>query len=148
MRGEKESIVITDELIKLAFTGFGIAIGYFLKNYLDRRKETEIKRIADRRDHYRNLILCLKSISEGQRDKDELLMFEYSFLWLYAPDSVIRSFNNLLRRLHSEGAATKIPSEVGELILAMRRDLGFKSTHLAASEFETNAKYSIQGPNA
>ena len=132
--------MIPDELIKLSLTGIGIAIGYFLKDYLDRRKEAEAKRITDRRDHYRNLILCLKSLSEGKRDNDELLRFEYSFLWLYAPDSVIHSFNHLLHRLSSEGSTPKVASEIGELILAMRRDLGFGRTRLSASEFETNTK--------
>ena len=133
-------MVISNELINLFVLGVGTAAGYFLKDFLDRRKEVEIKRIADRRDHYRNLILCLKSLSEGQRDNDKLLRFEYSFLWLYAPDSVIRSFNRLLHRLNTETDAPLVASEVGELVLAMRRDLGFERTHLTASEFEPHAK--------
>ncbi len=132
--------MIPDELIKLVLASFGIAVGYFLKDYLDRRKEAEVRRIADRRNHYRNLMLCLKSLSEGRRENDELLRFEYSFLWLYAPDSVIRSFNHLLRCLSSQGNKPTVAKEVGELILAMRRDLGFTGTRLSASEFETNAK--------
>lgn len=130
--------MIPDELIKLGMVGIGAAVGYFLKDYLDRRKETEMRRITDRRDHYQNLILCLKSLSEGQRDKDELLRFEYSFLWLCAPDSVIQSLNHLLRRLRTEESTPNVASEVGELVLAMRRDVGFKRTRLLASEFETN----------
>jgi hypothetical protein len=132
--------LISEELITLGLTGVGIAIGYFLKDFIDRRKEAETARIADRRDHYRTLMLCLKSLSEGQRDKDELLRFEYAFLWLYAPDTVIRSFNQLLRRLRSEEGTSGLASEVGELILAMRKDLGLKGTHLLASEFDANAK--------
>ena len=128
--------MISDELIQLSIVGIGAVIGYFVKDYIDRRKEVEIKRIADRREHYRNLMLCLKSLSEGRRDNDELLRFEYSFLWLYAPDSVIQSFNQLLRRLSSEGDKPTVASEVGELILAMRRDLGFGRTRLLASEYK------------
>jgi hypothetical protein len=71
--------LISEELITLGLTGVGVAIGYFLKDFIDRRKEAETARIADRRDHYRTLMLCLKSLSEGQRDKDELLRFEYTF---------------------------------------------------------------------
>jgi len=130
--------MISDELIKLAFLGVGTIAGYFLKDYLDRRKEMETKRIADRRDHYRNLVLCLKSLSRGNRDNDELLRFEYSFLWLYAPDSVVRSFNDLLQLLNSDTPV--VASDVGELILAMRRDLGFDRTKLSASEFEPHTK--------
>ena len=132
--------MISEELIVLGLTGVGIAIGYFLKDSIDRRKEAETARIADRRDHYRNLMLCLKSLSEGQRDRAELLRFEYTFLWLYAPDTVIRSFNLLLRRLRSEEGTSSVALEVGELILAMRRDLGLTGTHLSASEFDANAK--------
>lgn len=131
--------MISNELIQLVIGGFGIGVGYFLKDHLDRRKEAELKRIADRRDHYRSLMLCLKSLAEGQRDKDELLRFEYSFLWLYAPDAVIHSFNHLLRRLTSENSQ-QVTSEVGELIIAMRRDLGFKCTKLSAKEFELPAE--------
>jgi hypothetical protein len=130
----------SDTLINLVLTSVGAVVGYFLKDYLDRRKEAELRRIADRREHYRDLVLCLKSLSEGKRDKEELLRFNYSFLWLYAPDAVIRSFNHLLRRLSSSENAPKVASEVGELFLAMRRDLGFKHTHLLASEFEANDK--------
>lgn len=132
--------MIPDELIKLGVLGIGAVVGYFLKDYLDRRKEAEVRRIADRREHYQNLILCLKSLSEGQRDNDKLLRFEYSFLWLCAPDSVIQSLNKLLRRMRSEGSTANIASEVGELVLAMRRDVGFGSTRLIASEFEPNAE--------
>ena len=132
--------MIPDELIKLGMLGIGTAVGYFLKDYLDRRKEAEIRRIADRREHYQNLILCLKSLSEGQRDNDKLLRFEYSFLWLCAPDPVIQSLNQLLRRLRTEGGTPNIASEVGELVLAMRRDVGFMRTQLLASEFEPNAE--------
>jgi hypothetical protein len=135
-----ERALISEDLIKLAFTGVGIAIGYLLKDHFDRRKEAEAARIADRRDHYRNLVLCLKSLNEGQRDKAELLRFEYTFLWLYAPDPVIRSFNELLRRLKSDEGAPSPAPEVGELVLAMRRDLGLRSTRLLASEFDAHAK--------
>jgi len=128
------------EIINLLVLGFGTALGYFLKDFLERRKEAEMKRIEDRRDHYRNLMLCLKSLREGQRDNDNLLRFEYSFLWLYAPDPVIHSFNRLLHRLNSQADSPLAVSEVGELVLAMRRDLGFRRTRLTASEFDPHAK--------
>jgi hypothetical protein len=141
---KKESfLMIPDELIKawptvagLMLTGIGTVIGYILKDYLDKRKDAEAKRVADRRDHYRNVILCLKSLSEGKRDNDELLRFEYPFLWLYAPDTVIHSFNRLLCRLSADRSELELSSEVADLILAMRRDLGFKRTRLLTSDFK------------
>jgi hypothetical protein len=60
---------------KLILGAIGTAIGYLLKYFLDKRKEAESIRIASRRDHYRSLLLCLKSLSEGRRDNDELLRF-------------------------------------------------------------------------
>lgn len=132
--------MISDELIKVILLGFGALAGYFLKHYLDRSRESEMARRADRRDHYRNLVLCLKSLSDGKRDHDDLLRFEYSFLWLYAPDSVIRSFNQLLRRLNSQADTPLAPSEVGELILAMRRDLGFERTQLSTTDFDPSTR--------
>ncbi|MGB7650771.1 MAG: hypothetical protein WBL62_06230 [Gallionella sp.] len=128
--------MISDALIPLVIGGVGTLIGYFLKYYIDRLKEAEVRRIADRREHYRNLILCLKSLNEGSRDNDKLRSFEYSFLWLYAPDSVIRSFNKLISRLRSEGDNPNVSLEVAELVLVMRRDLGFRCTRLLASEYE------------
>ena len=130
--------MISEGLIQLGIGGFGAVVGYFLKDYLDRRKEAEIRRIEDVRNHYINLMLCMKALSEGRRDKDELLRFEYCFLWLNASDSVIKSFNHLLRRLSSEGDKPTVALEVGELILAMRRDLGFGRTRLSASEYKSD----------
>jgi hypothetical protein len=46
----------------------------------------------------------------------------------------------LLRRLNSEGGTPIGASEVGELILSMRRDLGFERTRLSASDFDPLAK--------
>jgi hypothetical protein len=86
-------------------------------------------------------VLSLKSLSEGTRELDPegVLRFEYFFLWLYAPDPVIRSFNRLFHRLNSKSDNPIIASEVAEVILTMRRDLGFKRTQLLASEFKPHA---------
>lgn len=131
--------MVSDELLKLGILGIGTVVGYFLKHYLDQCKEAEVRRIADRRDHYRNLVLCLKALNEGRRDAVEALRHEYSFLWLYVPDSVVYSFNHLLRHLDSEVHTPKSTLEVGKLLVAVRRDLGFRDTQLLASDFESGA---------
>jgi hypothetical protein len=78
----------------------GGAAGYLLKFYLDRRKAVEERAFADKREHYRNLLLCLKSLREGKSEHTELLWFEYSFLWLHATDSVIKSANTLVAKIN------------------------------------------------
>jgi hypothetical protein len=73
--------------------------GYFVKYYLDKKSESETRAFKDKREHYRNLILCLKSLREGKSEHIDLFFFEYSFIWLYAPDNVIRSANKLVEKL-------------------------------------------------
>jgi len=125
------------EFINIVIGLIGGILGFLIKDYLDRRRELESQRIVDRREHYRNLLLCLKSLNEGKREHIELLSFEYAFLWLHAPDSVIHSANNLIGRLNSRGKQPKVLQEVGELVLAMRKDLGFQKTKLANDDFHT-----------
>jgi hypothetical protein len=105
--------------------------------YFDRRKAAAERNIEDKREHYKNLILCLKSLREGDLQHVNLLWFEYSFLWLHAPDSVIRAFNSLIEKLN-EGPASRdlLPPLIGELLLQIRRDMGFGKTNLQKTEFQ------------
>lgn len=88
--------------LKLLSAAFGAAAGYLLKFYLDKRKAAEERSFADKRDHYRNLLLCLKSLREGNSEHMDMLWYEYSFPWLHAPDSVIKAANALVTRLKDE----------------------------------------------
>jgi len=122
------------QIVSLAFGGLG---GYFLKFYLDRKKEAEERKFEDKREHYRNLILCLKSLREGKTQHLEMLWFEYSFLWLYASDAVINSANNLMREIHREMKSFKdIIPLIGDLLIEMRRDIGFSRTSLSSQDYE------------
>lgn len=105
--------------------------------FFDRRKAAAERNIADKREHYKNLILCLKSLREGSSQHVDLLWFEYSFLWLHAPDSVIRAFNSLTEKLN-EGPSSRdaLPALIGELLLQIRRDMGFGNTKLQNTEFQ------------
>ncbi len=122
------------ELLSLAFGGVA---GYLLKFYLDRRKAAEERAFTDKREHYRNLLLCLKSLREGKSENTNLLWFEYSFLWLHAPDPVIKSANALLEKI-KEGSvkAEELAPFVGELLLQIRRDMGFRKTALLQTDFK------------
>jgi hypothetical protein len=105
--------------------------------FFDRRKAAAERNIADKREHYRTLILCLKSLREGNSQHIDLLWFEYSFLWLHAPDSVIRAFNSLIEKLN-KGPTSRdsLPPLIGELLLQVRRDMGFSNTKLQKTEFQ------------
>ena len=123
--------------LQLLSAAFGAVAGYLLKFYLDRRKAAEERSFADKRNHYRNLILCLKSLREGKSENTELLWFEYSFLWLHAPDSVIKSANTLLTKVKEvEVKAEDLAPFVGDLLLQIRRDMGFPRTSLLQTDFK------------
>ncbi|MDI6654333.1 MAG: hypothetical protein QME59_00390 [Candidatus Hydrothermarchaeota archaeon] len=128
-----EWIQIVVPLFTLFFGGIG---GYFVKYYLDKKSESETRVFKDKREHYRNLILCLKSLREGESAHIDLFFFEYSFIWLYAPDNVIRSANKLVEKLKT---SRKLSSEdqklVGELLVEIRRDIGFDRTDLKAMDY-------------
>ncbi len=123
--------------LQLLSAAFGAVAGYFLKFYLDRRKAAEERTFADKREHYRNLLLCLKSLREGNSECTDMLWYEYSFLWLHAPDSVIKSANILVAKI-KEGAikAQELAPFVGELLLQIRRDMGFSKTSLLSTDFK------------
>jgi hypothetical protein len=122
---------------QLLIAALGAVAGYLLKFYLDRRGAQEERAFADKRDHYRNLLLCLKSLREGNSEHAELLWFEYSFLWLHAPDSVIKSANALLAKVkEGSGKADELAPFIGELLLEIRRDMGFSRTSLLQTDFK------------
>ena len=114
---------------------FGGLSGYFVKYYLDKKSESESRAFNDKREHYRNLILCLKSMREGG-DSTDFFFFEYSFIWLYAPDNVIRAANKLVEKLReSKRLSSDDQSLVGDLLVQIRRDIGFASTSLNANDY-------------
>jgi hypothetical protein len=122
---------------QLLSAALGGVVGYLLKFYLDRWKAAEERAFADKREHYRNLLLCLKSLREGSSEDIDLLWFEYSFLWLHAPDSVIKSANTLMVKI-KEGSekAEELAPFIGELLLQIRRDMGFSKTSLVPTDFK------------
>jgi hypothetical protein len=120
-----------------AFGAIGAVLGYLFKFYLDRRKAAEERTFADKREHYRNLLLCLKSLREGSSEHTEMLWYEYSFRWLHAPDPVIKSANALVTKIkQSSATADDLAPFVGDLLLQIRRDMGFPKTSLLQTDFK------------
>jgi hypothetical protein len=112
--------------LQLLSAAFGAVAGYLLKFYLDRKKTAEERTFADKREHYRNLLLCLKSLREGKSEHTDMLWYEYSFLWFHAPDSVIKSANTLITKIKGESVkAEEVAPFVGELLLQIRRSVKF-----------------------
>jgi hypothetical protein len=132
--------MLSDDLIKLIFGLIGAVIGFVVKDYLDRKRDIEVQRISDRREHYKTLLLCLKSLSEGNRESEAVLKYEYAFLWLYAPDKVVRCCNKLIQQLNTQPYGINVIEEVGELLLEMRKDLGRRRTKLSVNNFEIVGK--------
>ena len=132
--------MIADDFIKLLIGLVGAVVGFFIKDYLDRKRDAELQRINDRREHYRTLLLCLKGLGEGKRENEELLRYEYGFLWLYAPDNVVRSCNALIQRLSTQPYGINVFGEVSELILEMRKDLVNRRTKLSVDDFQSFGK--------
>jgi hypothetical protein len=121
----------------LVSASFGAVAGYLIKFYLDRRKEAEARAFADKRKHYRTLLLCLKSLREGKSENTKLLWFEYCFLWLHAPDPVIRSANSLISKIKESPVSPEtLATHVGELLVQIRRDMGFPKTSLLPRDFK------------
>ena len=120
-------------LLTLLFGGMG---GYLIKYYLEKKSESETRIFKDKREHYRNLLLCLKSFREGESEHIDLFFFEYSFLQLYAPDNVIRSASKLANKLRTSSMLSVEDQRlVGELLVEVRRDMGFGKTELEAEDY-------------
>jgi len=128
-----EWIQIVNPLLTIIVGGIG---GYFVKYYLDKKSESETRAFKDKREHYRNLIFCLKSLREGQSVNIDLFFFEYSFIWLYAPDNVILSANKLIEKVTtSKKLSLEDQQLVGDLLVEIRRDMGFARTDLEATDY-------------
>ena len=113
----------------LIFAALGAAGGYVLKYLLDKRGEAESRRFSDKREHYRTLILTIKNLAEGGRDHEALFWFEYTFLWLYAPDAVLRAAKTVGETLKKSPSSTAdLNRALGELLLEMRHDIGFRAS--------------------
>ncbi len=122
-------------LVNLLGPAGGVIGGYLLKYFLDKRGEAESRRYTDKREHYRHLILTIKELAEGGK-AEGLFWFEYSFLWLYAPDMVVRSANAVARILQKSPSPTaELNVALGELLLSMRHDIGFKTSGMTSSEY-------------
>ena len=119
--------------------------GYVLKYLLDKRGEAESRRFSDKREHYRNLILTIKGLAEGGRDNEAVFWFEYSFLWLYAPDAVLMAAKTVGETLKKSPSSTAdLNRALGELLLEMRHDIGFRGSRMTASDYLAKAAPDIR----
>ncbi len=113
----------------------------FLANlfFTTKAKKTEAM-IKFKEEKYSNLLILLQGFV-GQTTSGELKkkFFEEQYRsWLYSSDEVVVAINNLVNLLISERGATpnseKGKKVIGDIILAMRKDLASK-TKLKYSDF-------------
>ena len=124
------------DLVNLIGPAAGVVGGYMLKHILDKRGEAESRRFRDKRAHYRNLILAIKNFAEGGNEHEKLFWFEYSFLWLHASDAVLLSANEVAKILKKSPLPTAdLRGALGELLLKMRQDIGFKTSRMTSVDY-------------
>jgi len=133
-------INILNMVLSLVLGGLG---GALLTHYLNVRRERTAIMFAEKRRNYETLLESIKGFWAGTPEEQEKFIFESNRSWLYASDEVVKqSLQFLDRCIHysSKGGLNLFPKKeadevIGSIILAMRKDLGFKKTELSASDF-------------
>jgi hypothetical protein len=98
-----------------------------------------------RRQIYEETVKALRIFVAGANATDaqkQVFLEHYQTLWLWAPDSVIRALNRFLdinKRFAANPDATRDVEQqraFAEVILAMRRDIGFPESELQTGEYQ------------
>jgi hypothetical protein len=131
---------ILNVALSLVLGGLG---GAFLTHYLNVRRERTSTIFAHKRENYEILLGSIKGFWTAKSDKQEIFISEVNRSWLYASDDVVRHSIRFLEscaHYSSKGGLSLFPTKeadkmIGLILVAMRKDLGFKKTDLSASEF-------------
>lgn len=123
-------------------TILGGAVGYFLRYYLDKRKEIISKNIENKRVSYESFIAIVVDIlkivknpnTAEQKNKineieNNLYNIQKTFL-LFAPPKLVNTFGDFMQYLYTHGG-TQDPKEtiklLSKLIKSMRSDLALSN---------------------
>jgi len=113
-------------------------LGYSLNHRLTQKAEA----LAKKKQVYEEISAGLSIFVRGRDagDRREAFLDEYAKLWLWAPDSVVKAANELLRIMIVFDASDNQQQENAKVayanfLIEMRRDLGFSKTGLKSSEY-------------
>ena len=118
----------------------GIALGAFLGFLFTSRAKRDEAMLRFKEEKYAKLLVKLQGFvgsTTSSQLKREFFEEQYQ-AWLYASDEVVESLNHLIRLVTENQGADPDPQEgrkvVGEVVLAMRRDL-LQKTNLDHTAF-------------
>lgn len=132
-------MVIPEFLITLIGGGF---VGYLAKYWLDRRMQIVSEIMAQKRDVYAQTATSMRIFVDGSAaatPQQERFLADYSKLWLWGSDEVIRSLDEFLDLNRIGPAPTtddrqlRLRGSYGETMSRMRKDL--RHTDLTDSDF-------------
>jgi hypothetical protein len=121
----------------------GGVIGYFIKYYLDLQLAKQSQAIVKKREVYEEIATALGVFVQGRSntiDDKKRFLENFSKLWLWAPDPVIRAANNFSDIMTGLDAANTEQQESAKcayaaFMIEMRKDLGFSRTSLGIDEY-------------
>ena len=129
----------TLQLLLIVLPLFAGAIGYYLRFYLDRKKELLSDVNRERRQHYQNFVnLVLDLFSkenqgeEGIKNVIQGLREFYKKYVLYASPEVILEISDFFQFVYkgTEGKTSEVIKRLTRIMTAMRKDLGLSNKNL------------------
>lgn len=122
----------------------GGAVGYFIKHYIDKKRELLTEVTKERRELYQHFVNLVIDIFSGtktgkKQPESQLLTKLYDFYKkyvLYASPEVINYFSDYFQYLYSANGETKTHDQkihfrkLSKIMKAMRTDLGLSNKNL------------------
>jgi len=132
-------------IIPSIMTGFSILVGAFLtvyQIYRNKKKEIDFKIHEQRKEKYeelirifRDILASVKSGVEGELPFDHTHWLNTQLgMTLYGSQNVIMKINKLNEEARAQKSSTEILCCFGELILEMRKEVGFNDKGLSIRE--------------
>ena len=136
--------VINPNILAAIFTVLGAAIGYFIRYFLDRKKELESENVQKKRDMYQKFIGFLydlfKSSRKNNNEKiadDEFVNNMYEFFktsTLYSSPETINALGDYMQYLYNNKGQKLNMKEtmehLGLVVKYMRKELGLSNRGL------------------
>jgi hypothetical protein len=137
---ETQSIIT---IMSIVLPLFGAAIGYFIKQSIEKKKEILSEVTKERRliyQQYVNLIMDIFANTKEPNGKKINMVKElygfYKKYMLYASPNVIKAFSDYFQFLYTENTQTSLSKNMkllSKIMLEMRKDLGLKNNGLGSN---------------